>query len=258
MPTLSSCGVIKNVATTIYRGASGQCGGATFVGAAAGGVGGYLAGQAISDDARVQALTSIIGGIGGAYAFGKACENAQAQEAELEARFAAVRAERDSLAALQDGTFTEAEPSVELVQVEDVRTAEDGSEVTTSSLMTKIEFGSDVLNYPSGSAVLPSQAELYLAPLAETLKASEGQQVVIVVGHTDTVGDAASNLTLSEQRAASVADYLKAQGVSQDRVQALGAGEHKPIVEEERTEQDRRRNRRVEVMVVHHTGATAS
>ena len=53
---------------------------------------------------------------------------------------------------------------------------------------------------------------------------------VQVQGHTDSVGTAASNQTLSENRANEVADYLILQGVAPSRIIVTAAGEDRPIV----------------------------
>jgi outer membrane protein OmpA-like peptidoglycan-associated protein len=52
-----------------------------------------------------------------------------------------------------------------------------------------------------------------------------------IAGHTDTVGDSATNQTLSEQRAESVKSYLETKfQVSDTRLQAVGMGERDPLV----------------------------
>jgi succinyl-CoA synthetase beta subunit len=66
-----------------------------------------------------------------------------------------------------------------------------------------------------------------------------------VAGHTDNVGSAESNLTLSQKRADAVATYLATQGVTKDRLSAKGYGETKPIGDNG-TDAGRAANRRVE------------
>ena len=65
-------------------------------------------------------------------------------------------------------------------------------------------------------------------------------------GHTDSVGDEAYNMKLSERRAQAVVDYLAAKGVAQGRIKAIGMGESKPIATNE-TEAGRAENRRVTI-----------
>ncbi|PCH83474.1 MAG: hypothetical protein COB26_03615 [Piscirickettsiaceae bacterium] len=69
---------------------------------------------------------------------------------------------------------------------------------------------------------------------------------VTVVGHTDSVGDAAYNQGLSEQRAQSVAGYLRSQNVAGQRFSAMGYGEQHPVASNA-TKQGRAQNRRVEI-----------
>lgn len=70
-----------------------------------------------------------------------------------------------------------------------------------------------------------------------------------VAGHTDSTGSDAYNQTLSEQRAASVAQYLMAQGINRMRIITRGYGESRPIADNS-TEQGRQLNRRVELTLV--------
>ncbi|MES2559459.1 MAG: OmpA family protein [Bacteroidota bacterium] len=67
-------------------------------------------------------------------------------------------------------------------------------------------------------------------------------------GHTDNVGDDAMNLTLSQNRASSVATYLIGRGVDPMRVIATGYGETMPV-DSNSTAKGRTRNRRVEFKV---------
>ncbi|MEL7361100.1 MAG: OmpA family protein [Bacteroidota bacterium] len=221
-----------------------------MTGAVVGGAVGLGVSQVADVSRELRIVLTAIGAGVSLYLFARACRSANEQRAELLADFEAVQAERDSLQAAQ-GLAPTPPPSVEIVQVEQPIVDAQGNEAVSSSLMTKIEFGSDILAFESASAALPPQAELYLAPLAETLVTQQGAQLLIV-GHTDTVGDENANLMLSEERAASVADFLSRQGVLSTRIQVIGSGEYDPAVEDERTEEDRARNRRVEVFVVHH------
>src|SRR6185437_11995112 len=70
---------------------------------------------------------------------------------------------------------------------------------------------------------------------------------VVLVGHTDDTGSDAMNATLSQQRARTVAEVFRAAGVSPDRIYYQGAGSSLPVGDN-RTEEGRARNRRVEVM----------
>lgn len=68
-----------------------------------------------------------------------------------------------------------------------------------------------------------------------------------IEGHTDNVGDASSNLVLSQSRAEAVLDYLVGQGIDASRLEAAGMGEEHPVADNS-TEAGRAQNRRVELV----------
>ena len=111
----------------------------------------------------------------------------------------------------------------------------------TLSMPGAITFGFD-------SSALQPQFRPVLDDLAVTLN-EYNQTIIEVAGHTDSVGDAAYNQNLSEQRAASVANYLASRGVRHDRMITIGAGETRPIASND-TEAGRAQNRRVEITLV--------
>lgn len=74
--------------------------------------------------------------------------------------------------------------------------------------------------------------------------------VAEIIGHTDSIGDAANNQVLSEERAAAVAQYLVDNGISEDRLTASGRGETEPLEgADNSTEEGRAANRRVNFVV---------
>lgn len=105
------------------------------------------------------------------------------------------------------------------------------------------------VTFPTGSAVLTPQAEATLAPLGRALSSADLAPFRFrIEGHTDSVGDASSNMLLSERRAQAVRDYLvNNHGVAPSRLEALGLGETRLLV----TTGDgvnEPRNRRVQVV----------
>lgn len=89
-------------------------------------------------------------------------------------------------------------------------------------------------------------------PVLDQLAGSINQYpgtVVRVEGHTDSVGTATYNQTLSENRAQSVRSYLIQRGVAPNRVEAVGYGLTRPVADNA-TADGRARNRRVEVLIV--------
>jgi OmpA-OmpF porin, OOP family len=103
------------------------------------------------------------------------------------------------------------------------------------------------VNFETSSARLMSDSRIALEEVARTLKNQKNLKAE-VVGHTDDVGNDGYNLTLSQQRAESVRQYLIGKGVDADRLVAIGLGETQPIAGND-SEEGRVANRRVEFKV---------
>lgn len=94
---------------------------------------------------------------------------------------------------------------------------------------------------------LDDETEKFLDQLSETLEEDKDLKVRIV-GHTDNVGSEKFNQRLSVKRAESIRDFLLKNGVDRERMNADGRGMSTPLVENE-TEEGRRKNRRVEILL---------
>jgi outer membrane protein OmpA-like peptidoglycan-associated protein len=105
----------------------------------------------------------------------------------------------------------------------------------------------DVL-FASGQAQLVEGGQSSLEEVVDLLQ-TEPDKKIRVEGHTDSRGDAAANLLLSEQRAQAVRDSLINLGVAAERVTAMGMGQDFPIASNE-DEDGRARNRRVDVILL--------
>jgi len=114
---------------------------------------------------------------------------------------------------------------------------------------------SDVL-FDTGSYTLKTGAREKLAKISGILLAHPGLSLQIE-GHTDSVGSDEFNQQLSEQRAASVRDFLVDQGVSESSIKARGLGKTQPVASND-TPEGRQRNRRVELVVNGEEIGTAS
>lgn len=111
-----------------------------------------------------------------------------------------------------------------------------------------------VLNMPAGITFATNSYEIQprfrqtLDQVAETL-AQYDQTYLDVYGHTDSTGNDAINVPLSQNRAAAVADYLGTRGVKAARIGTQGFGSSKPIASNA-TPEGRQANRRVEIKIV--------
>lgn len=105
----------------------------------------------------------------------------------------------------------------------------------------------DVL-FSSGRAELKAGSAANLDRLAAALQNTPDRQIDIA-GYTDSQGDDAMNMALSQRRADTVSDYLVSHGVASQRISAIGKGEAFPVAGNE-IPAGRQLNRRVEVTVV--------
>ena len=120
----------------------------------------------------------------------------------------------------------------------------------------RIELAADVL-FDFDSADLRPEAEKALQNVAEIIQANPAASVR-VEGHTDAKGSESYNQALSEQRAASVRDWLLvAEGLEATDFSITGFGESKPAADNEKPDgsddpEGRQKNRRVEIVVEKH------
>lgn len=104
------------------------------------------------------------------------------------------------------------------------------------------------VTFATNSSALNASFYEVLNSVATVLDEFE-QTVVEVAGHTDSTGTNEYNQTLSQQRAESVAAYLRTRGVLGDRIITVGMGEERPIATND-TDAGRQQNRRVELTLV--------
>jgi outer membrane protein OmpA-like peptidoglycan-associated protein len=105
----------------------------------------------------------------------------------------------------------------------------------------------DVL-FQTGRSQLTSSARETVLEIALVLKRAPSRHL-LVEGHTDSLGDIQYNYNLSLSRAQEVARALSAEGISSTQISTRAYGETTPIASNS-TEQGRRRNRRVEVIIL--------
>ncbi len=102
------------------------------------------------------------------------------------------------------------------------------------------------INFDTDKAELRDDGKPAVEEIAKLLKANPGLKVS-VEGHTDDSGDARRNKALSEQRAATIVTALKSSGIEAARLKSAGFGAARPVADN-RTEQGRASNRRVELV----------
>jgi OmpA-OmpF porin, OOP family len=111
----------------------------------------------------------------------------------------------------------------------------------------KVTFASDAF-FDFNRAVLKPEARAKLDDLVSKTSGIN-LEVIIAVGHTDSVGGDAFNQRLSVARAEAVKAYLVSKGIERNRVYTEGKGEKQPVADN-KTADGRAKNRRVEIEVV--------
>ena len=101
------------------------------------------------------------------------------------------------------------------------------------------------INFNTGKSSITSDSEEALKAILAILKEYPNAKFT-VEGHTDSVGRASYNKKLSDERAASVMEYLTSNGVDASRLESKGFGEEQPTADNS-TAEGRAKNRRVEI-----------
>ena len=112
---------------------------------------------------------------------------------------------------------------------------------------TKVTYAADAF-FDFDKAVLKPEGKAKLDDLVDKVKGIN-LEVIIAVGHTDSVGSDTYNQKLSVRRAEAVKAYLVSKGIEKNRVYTEGKGEKQPVADN-KTAEGRAKNRRVEIEVV--------
>ncbi len=115
----------------------------------------------------------------------------------------------------------------------------------TQAVIDELNQYAKTILFDTGKASFKEETDKVLQAMTAIFKKYPRADFTIE-GHTDSVGRKTSNQLLSERRANAVRDYLIANGISAQRLSAVGYGEDKPI-DSNRTRAGRKNNRRVEV-----------
>ena len=111
----------------------------------------------------------------------------------------------------------------------------------------KVTFAADAF-FDFDKAVLKPEGRAKLDDLTSKMSGLN-LEVIIAVGHTDSVGSDTYNQHLSIRRSEAVKSYLVSKGVEKNRVYTEGKGEKQPVADN-KTAEGRAKNRRVEIEVV--------
>jgi outer membrane protein OmpA-like peptidoglycan-associated protein len=112
-----------------------------------------------------------------------------------------------------------------------------------------IETGDNAeIHFPYNSTQNESNQNIdsYLSKVAAQV--ANSNQKITIIGHTDGVGDAKTNLAFAERRAKNIRDILKTKGVKSEQIKCVSKGESKPIATND-TPEGRYKNRRVEIKI---------
>ena len=152
----------------------------------------------------------------------------------------------DYAAKKQAGTIAESVDGVTGVENQIVIIGEAGT------CQTELDsyLAAEVVTFKKGRAELSNSSFAVLTMLASIVRNCDTR--LEIAAHTDSVGDAAVNMKLSQRRAAAVVKYLVQRGVDPKVVSAKGYGELQPIADNA-SEAGRSENRRVEFRVIGET-----
>ena len=114
-------------------------------------------------------------------------------------------------------------------------------------IMGDVTINTTTDHFDFDSAALKPAMKSELDAVAAKVTASRGDEMLEVIGHTDSTGPAAYNQGLSERRAQAAADYLAGQGVNANNMTIKGMGESAPVADNA-TSAGRAMNHRVEIL----------
>jgi OOP family OmpA-OmpF porin len=130
-----------------------------------------------------------------------------------------------------------------------IQLAEMVQEVTADDILKALNKDGHIalyINFETGKSEIKAESQAVIDQLVQMLKANPDLKISIE-GHTDNVGAAAANQTLSEKRATAVLDALAAKGIDRSRLSFKGYGASKPLMDNN-TEDGKAKNRRVEIV----------
>ena len=116
-----------------------------------------------------------------------------------------------------------------------------------ATVASKVTYAADAF-FDFDKSVIKPEGKAKLDDLVDKIKGIN-LEVIIAVGHTDSVGSDSYNQKLSVRRSEAVKAYLVSKGIEKNRVYTEGKGEKQPVADN-KTAEGRAKNRRVEIEVV--------
>ena len=166
----------------------------------------------------------------------------EAEQAIVEAR----QAKALAASSATEAQLARREADLALEQADTLRRQLENLQLRQTESGVVVTLG-DVL-FQSGETKLRDEAMASLVEVVDLLQ-SEPDKNIRIEGHTDSIGEAETNLEISKKRANAVLEALVSLGVDSARFSAVGMGEDFPIASNE-TEEGRARNRRVDVILL--------
>lgn len=123
------------------------------------------------------------------------------------------------------------------------------NDVTANAMLDALNNDGHIalyINFDTGKATIKPESKQIIEQIISMMK-SDPSLNIAVEGHTDNVGSAKSNKTLSEERAKSVVAALVKGGIAGTRLSAVGLGQDKPVADN-KTAKGKEQNRRVELV----------
>jgi OOP family OmpA-OmpF porin len=138
-------------------------------------------------------------------------------------------------------------PTPTPVPTQEVKPAPQPEAPKPKPVAEKVTFAADVL-FDFDKSVVKPDGKAKLDDLSGKMRGIN-LEVVIAIGHADSIGGDAYNQKLSVRRADSVKAYLVSKGIEANRVYTEGKGEKQPVADN-KTREGRAKNRRVEIEVI--------
>lgn len=134
--------------------------------------------------------------------------------------------------------------AIEMEKLVDMSTLE----IASLKELDHTKLRTSLIHFDFNSAVLGEGSGAILDQVFELME-EHAELHVVIEAHTDDIGSFAANMELSQERAASVVEYLTAKGIKAERMVPIGHGENQPIASN-KNEEGRGLNRRVEFRLV--------